>query len=131
MGLIEHAPERTTAWVCGQRGCDNYGELARLVCTRSGHGREIVYVRADLHRGAVDRIAELERENRALADAAEIYAVAIEATGIELPSRQPGRVKEAENDADAASFQAAFWRARAIELGASEDEFRKTHLGGQ
>jgi hypothetical protein len=36
-------------------------------------------------------------------------------------------LREASNDADVASFQAAFWRARAIELGASEDEWRRAH----
>jgi hypothetical protein len=37
---------------------------------------------------------------------------------------------EDAKDADEASLQAAFWRARAVELGASEDEYRNTH-GGQ
>lgn len=36
------------------------------------------------------------------------------------------RALEADaRDAGEASMQAAFWRARAIELGASEDEWRK------
>lgn len=43
--------------------------------------------------------------------------------------RLQGAVEDAR-DAGEASMQAAFWRARAIELGASEDEYRQ-HVGGQ
>jgi hypothetical protein len=40
--------------------------------------------------------------------------------------------EEHARDADEASTQAAFWRARALELGASEDEYRNAYpLGGQ
>lgn len=35
------------------------------------------------------------------------------------------RLREDARDAGEASMQAAFWRARAIELGASEDEYRR------
>ena len=60
MGVI--GPERTTAWVCGQRGCDNYGERARLICNRNGHGVEVPYVRADLHEGAVEALLKIAHE---------------------------------------------------------------------
>jgi hypothetical protein len=49
------------------------------------------------------------------------------ATSGEGTSHYIGVDAEDARDADAASMQAAFWRARALELGANEDEWRRFH----
>jgi hypothetical protein len=57
------------------------------------------------------------------------------AAGVVLPwahavtlYRRSRKLRSDSNDADAASMQAAFWRAKAIDLGAEEDEFRREHM---
>jgi hypothetical protein len=55
------------------------------------------------------------------------------AVEIRLTEQLQGTVESAR-DADAASMQAAFWRARAIELGADPDEWKRhdaATFGGQ
>lgn len=42
-----------------------------------------------------------------------------------LKAEAERRLKKAEIEAGEASFQAAFWRNKAISLGANENEYRK------
>jgi hypothetical protein len=68
-----------------------------------------------------------------IAQALETRAINAEVEATRLRQQLKGAV-EAERDADVASMQAAFWRARAIELGADPGEWAKRDrevFGGQ
>jgi hypothetical protein len=88
-------------------------------------GEELVeYVRPDRH---VEALREALRECARLSGADLSGGFP---TWPELPTfavQSVAELREDYSDAGEASMQAAFWRARAVELGASETEYRERY----